>query len=199
VRVEFERPRSLRRWQHQRERGSGPHIQLLRVRSCNVCFLTSYAPDIRVEEQQTKMQTQSRSNANAAAATTRIFPVSTIPREVIVRYATKKRLVVSEADRLFVELEEFLSRAVESPVVPTKEVDDAWHEFILHTRLYSQYCYDKFGRFVHHVPTSPLSSVLSRDTTADSPQVGDLADCSTGDESGCSSDCAPDTGCKSGE
>jgi hypothetical protein len=37
---------------------------------------------------------------------------------------------------------------------PPKEVDAAWHAFILHTRDYEAYCKERFGRVIHHQPTA---------------------------------------------
>lgn len=37
-------------------------------------------------------------------------------------------------------------------LTPSRVVDDAWHEFILCTRAYADYCQAQFGRFIHHHP-----------------------------------------------
>lgn len=39
--------------------------------------------------------------------------------------------------------------------MPSKVVDDLWHEFILDTREYHRFCERAFGRFFHHLP-APL-------------------------------------------
>ena len=36
--------------------------------------------------------------------------------------------------------------------MPSKVVDDLWHEFILSTRAYHEFCLQAFGHFFHHVP-----------------------------------------------
>jgi hypothetical protein len=36
--------------------------------------------------------------------------------------------------------------------MPSQVVDDLWHEFILYTRHYEQFCGRAFGRFLHHTP-----------------------------------------------
>jgi hypothetical protein len=36
--------------------------------------------------------------------------------------------------------------------MPSKVVDDLWHEFILHTQDYQQFCRGAFGGLFHHVP-----------------------------------------------
>lgn len=43
--------------------------------------------------------------------------------------------------------------------MPSKVVDAAWHEFILHTRGYEQWCHIAFGSLLHHSP----AEVLGRD------------------------------------
>ncbi|MFY0675119.1 MAG: hypothetical protein JXQ87_17120 [Bacteroidia bacterium] len=37
-------------------------------------------------------------------------------------------------------------------LTPSLVVDNAWHEFILFTRLYHKFCDEHFGRYVHHSP-----------------------------------------------
>ena len=43
------------------------------------------------------------------------------------------------------------------PVVPTRLIDVGWHEFILHTRDYTEFC-AKIGGYVHHVPIRGAST-----------------------------------------
>jgi hypothetical protein len=43
--------------------------------------------------------------------------------------------------------------------MPSKVVDAAWHEFILHTRAYEAWCNAAFGKLLHHTP----AEVLGRD------------------------------------
>ncbi|MBK1718334.1 glycine-rich domain-containing protein [Thiocystis violacea] len=40
--------------------------------------------------------------------------------------------------------------------MPSQVVDDLWHEHILHTRHYQQFCDRAFGRFLHHTPATAL-------------------------------------------
>ncbi|WP_286237526.1 glycine-rich domain-containing protein [Neptuniibacter halophilus] len=42
--------------------------------------------------------------------------------------------------------------------MPSQVVDVAWHEFILFTRPYEQFCHKAFGRFLHHTPTEMMRS-----------------------------------------
>jgi hypothetical protein len=40
--------------------------------------------------------------------------------------------------------------------MPSQVVDDLWHEFILYTKNYDQFCRQAFGRFLHHTPAVVL-------------------------------------------
>lgn len=41
--------------------------------------------------------------------------------------------------------------------MPSQVADDLWHEFILYTKNYQQFCRRAFGRFLHHTPAVELS------------------------------------------
>ena len=41
--------------------------------------------------------------------------------------------------------------------MPSQVVDDMWHEFILYTRDYEQFCRRAFGHMLHHTPAVVLS------------------------------------------
>lgn len=50
-------------------------------------------------------------------------------------------------------------RAGKLPIsMPSQAVDEAWHEFILHTRSYQEFCAQVLGRFLHHVPAEAMLS-----------------------------------------
>lgn len=42
--------------------------------------------------------------------------------------------------------------------MPSQIADDLWHEFILYTRHYQDFCQHAFGRFLHHTPAVVLRS-----------------------------------------
>jgi Uncharacterized conserved protein len=42
--------------------------------------------------------------------------------------------------------------------MPSQVVDVAWHEFILFTREYRQFCRRALGRFLHHTPAEAMVS-----------------------------------------
>jgi hypothetical protein len=41
--------------------------------------------------------------------------------------------------------------------MPSVAVDDLWHEMVLHTQEYAEFCDAALGRFLHHVPESAMS------------------------------------------
>jgi hypothetical protein len=69
-----------------------------------------------------------------------------------------------EADTVIRELRRFLSLRllVVAPkydtFVPALKVDLAWHEFILHTRLYREFCANLIGPFIDHEPAVTRSA-----------------------------------------
>ncbi|WP_148307912.1 glycine-rich domain-containing protein [Actinoplanes friuliensis] len=44
--------------------------------------------------------------------------------------------------------------------MPSVVVDDLWHELVLHTREYAEFCDAAFGRFLHHTPEASTSGGL---------------------------------------
>src|SRR4051812_40506221 len=50
--------------------------------------------------------------------------------------------------------------------MPSKAVDEAWHEMILMTREYTHFCTRAFGRYLHHNPDSTLTNVTMDEITA---------------------------------
>jgi hypothetical protein len=48
-------------------------------------------------------------------------------------------------------------RAGSLPIsMPSQAVDEAWHEFILMTRSYHDFCNAVLGRYLHHVPAEAM-------------------------------------------
>jgi hypothetical protein len=69
-----------------------------------------------------------------------------------------------EAEALFSEVKKFivLSRSDETKIweMYSLRIDEAWHQFILFTTQYMEFCQRFFGRYVHHSPSnSPKSEV----------------------------------------
>lgn len=77
---------------------------------------------------------------------------------VINRYSREFDVSRIQAEKHFSVLLDFLSLASksESPCFPDKTIDNAWHTFVLHTRLYADYCFSNFNRFIHHNPIDKI-------------------------------------------
>ena len=67
-------------------------------------------------------------------------------------------------DVLDVGLRQFFLAAAADPdqraSMPSRVVDEAWHEFITFTRAYEQFCLRAFGRFLHHEPEYLMNASL---------------------------------------
>lgn len=71
-------------------------------------------------------------------------------------------LSVDEADRRIALYRQYLSLIVMYPgksIVPSKDIDDAWHTHILDTGKYAADCDAIFGFFLHHFPYLGLRGV----------------------------------------
>jgi hypothetical protein len=74
--------------------------------------------------------------------------------------------------------------------VPSQEVDDVWHAFLLFTREYDAFCRKTVGFFVHHVPTTKsertrynqtgLTEAYQRVFGVNLSKVGDCYSCRAG-------------------
>lgn len=64
------------------------------------------------------------------------------------------KLSKDEIPLLFAEMLQFLHISAKSnfSTVPSEMIDKAWHEFILFTKEYTNYCNDNFGFYLHHTP-----------------------------------------------
>lgn len=86
----------------------------------------------------------------------------TFPR-AIVEKARRRRPDLRNADWSLVEdaLRDFFMAYLRSGrrlvSMPSQIVDELWHEFILFTRNYAQFCQKAFGVFLHHTPAAALS------------------------------------------
>jgi hypothetical protein len=43
-------------------------------------------------------------------------------------------------------------------------IDEMWHNFILHTRVYQKFCHEKLNLFVHHEPTPQAEKIIGFDS-----------------------------------
>jgi hypothetical protein len=79
------------------------------------------------------------------------FPIGLFAklREKHPQLTQKDCMLVSRAMRKY-----FLTylKSKDFVAMPSQVVDDFWHEFILYTRDYKQFCNQAFGQFMHHTP-----------------------------------------------
>lgn len=77
------------------------------------------------------------------------------PNDFLNRYARRKRITRTESERYFVETLRFLWVCAQrdGTSAPSAPIDECWHEFVLHTSLYAQFCQRHFNRFIHHSPS----------------------------------------------
>ena len=79
---------------------------------------------------------------------------------------TYPHVTVAEAELVLRGLRQFFmahSRSGHQFVaMPSKAVDAAWHEFILHTHGYAQWCEAAFGKLLHHTPAEVLGKSAQR-------------------------------------
>lgn len=54
-----------------------------------------------------------------------------------------------------IEVLRFMSLLGRSYVLtPSRRVDDVWHQFILHTLIYHEYCTKCYDKYLHHTPSN---------------------------------------------
>ena len=70
--------------------------------------------------------------------------------------ALKDQQLVARALRQFFLV--YLKSGFKHISMPSQVVDDLWHEFILYTKNYEQFCQKAFGRYMHHTPAEVLGA-----------------------------------------
>ncbi|HEX8550130.1 MAG TPA: hypothetical protein VF681_01110 [Abditibacteriaceae bacterium] len=78
------------------------------------------------------------------------------------RFAARKSLDAREQDLVFEALRNYFVVCHYAGILmvsmPSQIVDDAWHEFILFTRDYNDFCLQAFGRYLHHTPAEAMKT-----------------------------------------
>ena len=75
-------------------------------------------------------------------------------QKVVDRIEFELGLSEKDAAEVFNDLKKFLWMASTSsqPSVPSPRIDKAWHEFLMFTEDYQEFCRTMFGSFLHHIP-----------------------------------------------
>lgn len=87
-----------------------------------------------------------------------------MPRFLVAKLqAAHPQLTAGDAELVLRGLRQFFMAHLRSGrkfvAMPSRAVDSAWHEFILHTKAYQGWCRVAFGAMLHHTP----AEVLGRD------------------------------------
>ena len=69
-------------------------------------------------------------------------------------FAHKTNTSIKEVEAIFTELKKFLflSAISKEMLSPSNKVDELWHQFILFTKDYRNFCITFFGKFIEHEP-----------------------------------------------
>lgn len=126
---------------------------------------------------------------------------------LLYRFQDKLGTTPEEAEKLFNDMKQFLFLAgtVSGPLAPPEKIDEAWHNFILFTKDYQEFCRRYFGKFIHHVPVGPESSIpkdgsaMRKVIEAAREVFGGSLSPNWGTDAAKCDKCAPSTNCQSGK
>jgi hypothetical protein len=94
--------------------------------------------------------------------------------DVISRFTDQMDIAPTEAEDIFAETKKFLYLSqVPGIFIPDELliVDEMWHNFVLFTRDYHDFCLDHFGRFVHHQPATLHEKQAYRTARLENPEA----------------------------
>ena len=99
---------------------------------------------------------------------------------VIEGFMDRYDVTQSEANDIFHETKKWLWLASKAQLIghgglfidkPLLIIDEMWHTFILHTRLYYQFCIKNFKEVVHHIPTSRQDKLAAQKARELQPEI----------------------------
>lgn len=72
----------------------------------------------------------------------------------ILGYKIAKSTGLNYSEAVLIEVLRFMElvHSIGERLTPSNKVDLAWHEFILFTKLYADFCSLHFDKFIHHYP-----------------------------------------------
>lgn len=89
--------------------------------------------------------------------------------DVLSRFTDLFDVTDEEAEDLFIETKKFLFICRQPGVFIPDElliVDEMWHNFILFTKEYQDFCTFYFGGYLHHTPSSKVAKIQHRQALA---------------------------------
>jgi hypothetical protein len=88
------------------------------------------------------------------------------------RLVAKCKFSAERAKEAVKEYREFLYlAATEGGIIPSIDVDEAWHAHILHLPAYVRDCMNTFGRMIWHVPNKDSVTKVVCSTQCNSPEI----------------------------
>jgi hypothetical protein len=93
--------------------------------------------------------------------------------DILSRFTDIFAVSEGEAAEIFTETKKFLYVCREPGVFIPDElliVDEMWHNFILFTKAYQQFCSQYFGSYVHHLPASKAEKEQGRTAMLEDPE-----------------------------
>ncbi len=78
-------------------------------------------------------------------------------------FTRKETALVSQGLRQFFLA--YLQSGNKYVAMPSQVADELWHEFILYTRAYQEFCEEGFGAFLHHTPAVALAPGRRQDNS----------------------------------
>lgn len=82
--------------------------------------------------------------------------------------AKHQEVTYAYAERMVCQMLVWLQAVADNPtkrLAMDETVDPAWHAFILHSQEYTEFCDQMYGRYLHHVPPAPGSTMDNTDET----------------------------------
>ena len=78
--------------------------------------------------------------------------------EVVEKLKIKLNLSPTEAGELFEDTKRYLylCSVTGKALAPPFVIDKGWHEFLMYTKDYQEFCLNILGKFVHHTPNPTL-------------------------------------------
>ena len=87
-------------------------------------------------------------------------------QDVVERYEDELGLSPEAAEQLFADVRLFLylsaTREPNEEIIPTMALDQGWHEFLMFTQPYQEFCTSYFGTFIHHKPFTRADKARAR-------------------------------------
>lgn len=94
--------------------------------------------------------------------------------DVLSRFTDLFDVTDAEAEDIFTETKKFLFISRLPGVFIPDElliIDEMWHNFILFTKEYQDFCSFYFGKYLHHIPSSKAAKILRQQELASNPEA----------------------------